>query len=84
MQISWQIIFVYCHRCSKSQFNLNSFCTYFENSYSLDERSTVKSIFIDLNVNYQLFIRRLFPNAEIIIDSFHVVQLINRAQSYNL
>jgi transposase len=32
-----------------------------------------------LNANYQLFIRQLFPNAEIIIDRFHVVQLINRA-----
>jgi transposase len=54
-------------------------CAYFENRYSLDERSTVKSVVIDLNANYQLFIRRLFPNAEIIIDRFHVVQLINRA-----
>lgn len=54
-------------------------CAYFENRYSLDERSAVKSIVIDLNANYQLFIRRLFPNAEIIIDRFHIVQLVNRA-----
>ncbi|MFT9036709.1 ISL3 family transposase [Liquorilactobacillus nagelii] len=54
-------------------------CAYFENRYSLEERSAVKSVVIDLNANYQLFIRRLFPHAKIIIDRFHIVQLVNRA-----
>ncbi|WP_162254599.1 transposase, partial [Liquorilactobacillus nagelii] len=43
------------------------------------ERSAVKSVVIDLNANYQLFIKRLFPHAKIIIDRFHIVQLVNRA-----
>lgn len=54
-------------------------CDYFENRYSFDERSAVKSVVFDLNANYQLFIRRLFPNAEIIIDYFHIIQLVNRS-----
>ncbi|WP_141630533.1 transposase, partial [Liquorilactobacillus vini] len=33
----------------------------------------------DLNANYQLFIRRLFPHAKNHIDRFHIVQLVNRA-----
>ncbi|WP_081580148.1 transposase [Liquorilactobacillus vini] len=54
-------------------------CAYFENRYSLEERSAVKSVVIDLNANYQLFIRRLFPHAKNHIDRFHIVQLVNRA-----
>lgn len=53
-------------------------CDYFENRYSKTERSQVKSVVIDLNASYQSFIRRLFPNAKIIIDRFHIVQLVNR------
>ncbi|GAJ26007.1 mobile element protein [Liquorilactobacillus sucicola DSM 21376 = JCM 15457] len=56
-----------------------SICAYFENRYSLAERSAVKSVVIDLNVNYQFFSRRLFPNAEIIIERFHIVQLVHQA-----
>lgn len=52
---------------------------YFENRYSLTERPAVKSVVIDLNANYQNFIHRLFPNAQTIIDRFHLVQLAGRA-----
>lgn len=34
---------------------------------------------IDLNAQYQSFIYRLFPNAQIIIDRFHIIQLTGRA-----
>lgn len=54
-------------------------CDYFESHYSLYERQKVKSIVMDLNASYQSFVRRLFPNAEIIVDRFHIVQLVNRA-----
>ncbi|WP_162255797.1 transposase, partial [Liquorilactobacillus vini] len=54
-------------------------CAYFENRYSLNERLKVKSVVIDLNANYQIFIKRLFPNAQIVIDRFHIIQLVNRA-----
>ncbi|WP_394851768.1 transposase [Lactiplantibacillus plantarum] len=76
---------MYCHRCQKH--NLISIlddclskniCAYFKNRYSLEEHSVVKSGVIDLNANYQLFIRRLFPRAKIIIDRFHIVQLVNQ------
>ena len=56
-----------------------SIVDYFENRYSKQERAQVKSVVIDLNAQYQRFIYRLFPNAEIIIDRFHIVQLLGRA-----
>ena len=52
---------------------------YFENRYSKFEHDQVESVVIDLNAQYQRFIRRLFPNAKIIIDRFHIVQLAGRA-----
>ncbi|MBD5807574.1 ISL3 family transposase, partial [Limosilactobacillus walteri] len=52
---------------------------YFENRYSKAERECVQSVVIDLNAQYQSFIYRLFPNANIIIDRFHLVQLAGRA-----
>lgn len=56
-----------------------SIIDYFENRYSKEERSRVESVVIDLNAQYQSFIYRLFPNAHIIIDRFHIVQLAGRA-----
>ena len=52
---------------------------YFENRYSKFERDQVESVVIDLNAQYQRFIHRPFPNAKIIIDRFHIVQLAGRA-----
>lgn len=56
-----------------------SIINYFENRYSNTERAEVETVVIDLNAQYQSFIYRLFPNAEIIIDRFHIVQLAGRA-----
>ncbi|MEY8294737.1 ISL3 family transposase [Limosilactobacillus caviae] len=56
-----------------------SIIDYFENRYSKKERAQVKTVVIDLNAQYQSFIYRLFPNARIIIDRFHIVQLVGRA-----
>lgn len=56
-----------------------SIIDYFENRYSKAERDHVESVVIDLNAQYQSFIYRLFPNAKIIIDRFHIVQLAGRA-----
>lgn len=56
-----------------------SIINYFENRYSKRERAQVQSVVIDLNAQYQSFIYRLFPNAQIIIDRFHIVQLAGRA-----
>lgn len=52
---------------------------YFLNRYSLTERSRVQSVVVDLNAQYRFFIHQLFPNAEIIIDRFHIVQMAGRA-----
>ena len=54
-------------------------CDYFENRYELSERQAVKTIVMDLNASYQSFVHRLFPNAQIVVDRFHIVQLVNRA-----
>ena len=48
----------------------------FMNRYTNRERAAVKSVVVDLNAQY---IKALFPNARIIIDRFHIVQLVGRA-----
>ncbi|MBU5319608.1 ISL3 family transposase [Lactobacillus johnsonii] len=52
---------------------------HFINNYSLSERQAVKTVSIDLNANYQMVVHRIFPNAQIIVDRFHIVQLCSRA-----
>lgn len=52
---------------------------YFINRYSLKERQQVKTVVVDMNAQYSHFIKRIFPNAEIIIDRFHIIQLVGRA-----
>ncbi|MDF7638486.1 ISL3 family transposase [Lactobacillus sp. ESL0791] len=42
-------------------------------------RRQVKTITMDLNAYYQDLARVLFPNAQIIIDRFHLVQMLNRS-----
>ncbi|WP_162254828.1 transposase, partial [Liquorilactobacillus capillatus] len=52
---------------------------YFLSHYSLSERSQVQKIVMDLNAQYQYFIHRIFPNAQVVIDRFHIIQLAGRA-----
>lgn len=47
--------------------------------YSLKERSKVQSIVVDMNAGYFTLAKELFPNANVIIDLFHLVQLLNVA-----
>lgn len=47
--------------------------------YSLQARLQVKTVTIDMYSPYIQVIQDCFPNAERIIDRFHIVQLINRA-----
>lgn len=42
-------------------------------------RSLVRTVSCDLNSYYVDLIKKLFPNAKIIIDRFHIVQMLNRA-----
>jgi transposase len=52
---------------------------FFISHYSLKERSSVRTITMDMNAAYQLFVHEVFPKAQIIIDRFHIVQLLGRA-----
>ncbi|WP_208559921.1 ISL3 family transposase, partial [Marinilactibacillus kalidii] len=54
---------------------------HFRNRYSLTQRKKVKTITVDMNASYVSFIPELFPNADIIIDRFHLVQLVNRSMN---
>ena len=51
---------------------------HFERCYSLSSRKAVKSVVLDFNSSYHIFIKRLFPNAQIIADRFHLIQMLNR------
>lgn len=47
--------------------------------YSYKARSRVKYIVIDMYSPYVSLIKKMFPNASIIIDKFHLTQLISRS-----
>lgn len=47
--------------------------------YALECRRKVKTVTIDMYSPYFQVIKDSFPNAKIIIDRFHIVQLLNRA-----
>lgn len=50
-------------------------------NYSLADRKNVETVTIDMNAGYVNVIKELFPQAKIIIDRFHLVQLINRSMN---
>lgn len=47
--------------------------------FSLASRLNVKTIVVDMNAAYFTLACELFPNAKVIIDRFHLVQLISRS-----
>lgn len=57
---------------------LDSLIAYFKR-FTTRARNGVKTIVIDMYTPYESLINTLFPNAAIITDRFHIVQLINRA-----
>ena len=57
---------------------LNSLIKYFSR-YSRSSRMNVKYIVIDMYAPYISLIKMMFPNAQILIDKFHLIQLISRA-----
>ena len=48
-------------------------------NYSYQTRNKVKTIVIDMNTPYMTLIKELFGNADIIVDPFHLVQLVSRS-----
>lgn len=57
---------------------LSSLLKYFT-YYSFNARKSVNFIIIDMYSPYVSLIQKMFPNAQIIIDTFHLVQLISRS-----
>lgn len=57
---------------------LDSLMKYFM-GYSKAARRAVKTIVIDIYQPYISLIKAIFPNAEIIFDRFHIIQLLNRS-----
>ena len=57
---------------------LNNLLKYFS-YYTHKARSNVKLIVIDMYSPYMSLIKKMFPNASIIIDKFHIVQLVSTA-----
>lgn len=51
---------------------------FFLSQYSTAERAAVQRVIMDMNAFYQAFVHELFPNAELIIDRFHIIQLMGR------
>lgn len=47
--------------------------------FSLKNRQKVEIVVMDMNAGYQAPIRELFPNAIIVVDRFHIVQLAMKA-----
>src|SRR5699024_10889419 len=54
---------------------------HFTANYFLKDLQKVETITIDMNAGYVNVINELFPQAQIIIDRFHLVQLINRSMN---
>lgn len=50
---------------------------YFER-FSLETRKRVETITLDLNAGYINLVPKLFPNAKVVVDRFHIVQMMNR------
>ena len=69
--VTHEIIDTLPNRC------LNRLKDYFSR-FSLEARQQVKAIVGDINVAYFTLTFNLFPNAEVIIDRFHVVQIMKQ------
>ena len=57
---------------------LYSLTEYFSR-FSLEARNNVKYVCMDMYVPYISLVNSIFPNAEIVIDKFHIVNLVSRA-----
>lgn len=47
--------------------------------FPLQVRSQVKTVSMDLNSYYPEIVRAVFPNAEVVLDRFHMVQMLTRS-----
>lgn len=51
--------------------------TYFKHYPELGRRQ-VKTVSMDLNYYYATMVKELFTNAQVVLDRFHIVQMLNR------
>ena len=51
------------------------------NKYNLADLQKIETVTIDMNTGYVSVIKELFPQTKIIVDRFHLVQLINRSMN---
>ena len=83
-QVDSAMSFIFCdatsHKIIDSVRNrkLYSLKIYFSR-FPLEERNKVLTVTIDMYEPYMSLIKEVFPNAQIIIDRFHIVQALNRA-----
>ena len=66
----------YSHKLLEIHYAQDALRDYFMR-YSYEGRMQVKTVTMDMYGPYYLFLQRIFPNAEIVIDRFHIVQLLN-------
>ena len=57
---------------------LNSLTEYFSR-FSLEARNNIKYICMDIYSPYISLVKYIFPKAEIVLNKFHIVNLVNRA-----
>lgn len=48
-------------------------------TYTRGARNAVQTVCMDMYTPYRELVRKMFPNAKIIIDRFHIIQLISRS-----
>src|SRR5699024_7194593 len=54
---------------------------HFMRNYHLKDLKKVETVTIDMNAGYVSVTKEIFPQAKIIIDRFHIVQLISRSMN---
>lgn len=62
----------------KSNRQLNSLKSYFM-TYSMEALNSVKYLVTDMNAHCFQLTKSCFPNAQVVVDCFHIVQHINRS-----
>ena len=56
---------------------VENLCAHFCDKYTLEQRLTVQNVVMDMSTTFRSAIHKLFPNAKIIADRFHVTRLVN-------
>lgn len=83
-KVAGKMSFIYCDSVTHEIVDilpnrqLETLRAYFSR-FTLEARQQVKTIVVDMNAAYFTLACELFPNAKVIIDRFHIIQLISRS-----